>query len=108
MTSDRLEAHDSEPRPAAPAPLGQLLYERHDSSILFSADKLRALVGARDDARPASAPPAGDGAGDTVVPIALAAPPLWQAPWLWRSLALTCAALVVLFLAALDLLICLR
>jgi hypothetical protein len=81
----------------------RLLYERNDTSILFSAAVLRTLT-----APPPPTPepaPIGD-APETVVPIALAVPPAWKDALVWPALVVaTTTALIVLFVVALDLLV---
>ena len=93
MKGEALDAGDAQPR-------GALAHPRHETSILFSAETLRALVATPACTRAAA--PIED-ASETVVPIALA-PPLWQDAWLWRSLTLaTTTELLVLFVVALEL-----
>jgi len=79
-----------------------LVHERHDTSILFSAEVLRTLT--MPPVRPPQPPPPGD-APETVVPIALTPASLWQDALVWPALMVaTTTALVVLFLVALHLL----
>ena len=86
---------------------GQLVYARHDSSMLFSATMFRAVAmsGVRQAAT--SAAPAttvrGDDAGDTFVPIAVVAPASRYDAWLWGSLTLAMATMLFFLVVVVDL-----
>lgn len=97
--------------PAAP---GQLVHQRHDSSMLFSTTTFReiAMTAMRDFAvAQPGALATGSGpdarapeATATIVPIVV--PATWPLDkWLWRSLTVATVALLFFFVAALDLLI---
>lgn len=91
-------------RPAAPrGDGGQLVYERHDSSTLFSASMLQDL--ALSSWRPPAAPERRDDVSETFVPIAASTHAWGRDPWLWGSLTLATMTLLFFFCVALDLLV---
>ncbi|HEX4460690.1 MAG TPA: hypothetical protein VIA18_22075 [Polyangia bacterium] len=95
----------SAPVAAAPAAdAGQLVHQRHDSSMLFSATMVRELTmsGPWRAAAPAARD---DDASDTFVPIAVAAPASRYDVWMWYSLTVATATLLFSLVVAVDLLV---
>ena len=96
---------DCPPLSATPSvDAGQLVYARHDSSMLFSATMFRAV--AMSGVRPAATPATtvrSDDAGDTFVPIAVVAPASRYDAWLWGSLTLAMATMLFFLVVVVDL-----
>jgi hypothetical protein len=101
--------------PTRPVDAGQLVYERHDSSMLFSATMFQGLAmsGLRPAATPATPTTTAiptiivgdDDVSETFVPIAVAAPASRYDVWMWCSLTLTTATLLLFLVFAVDLLV---
>lgn len=90
------------------AEVGQLVHQRHDSSLLFSATMVRELaMSGRWAAAPAAPPTTArdDDASDTFVPIAVAAPAARYDVWMWYSLTVATATLLFSLVVAVDLLV---
>lgn len=96
---------DCPPVAATPAgDAGQLVYARHDSSLLFSATMLHAVaVSALRPAATPATPVRGDEVSDTFVPIALVAPASRYDAWLWGSLTLATATMLFFLVVVVDL-----
>jgi hypothetical protein len=116
LSSDEIVVVEEPPAHPRPAVTGQLVHQRHDSSMLFSTTTFAEIAmtamrgfAATQASALVTVPPRATRAPQasaTFVPIALPQTAASRRDkWLWRSLTIATAALLFFFVAALDLLI---